>query len=170
MKPTPLIDIAELIAHQGGMCLLDRILEWDETRILLQTDSHRRPTNPLRVAGRLRALHLCEYGAQAMAVHGALRTRPPPRAPAADTAAGAASANLPGSRDTARVQAAPATGMLVSLRHVSFACDYIEDLPGSLHVAALCLQATPASLQYRFSIEHAGELLAEGRAAVMLAG
>lgn len=148
------------------MCLLDRILEWDEVRVLLQTDSHRRPTNPLRVEGRLRALHLCEYGAQAMAVHGALRTRPPQRPPAA----GSASANLPGSRTTTAAQAEPATGMLVSLRQVSFACDYIEDLPGSLLVAAHCLQATPASLQYRFSIEHAGELLAEGRAAVMLAG
>ena len=132
----------DLIPHQFEMCMLERVLEWDENAIRLATDTHRSPTHPLRHEGRLRALHLCEYGAQAMAVHGALKAR-------------AAGGN-----------AAP--GMLVSLRGVSFARDYIEDLPDELIVEAHCLQASVSTLQYQFRVMHNDELLAEGRAAVML--
>jgi predicted hotdog family 3-hydroxylacyl-ACP dehydratase len=124
------------------MCLLERIVSHDDSSITLATTTHRSPDNPLRVDGRLRAIHLCEYGAQAMAVHGALKSQ----------AEGG--------------EAAP--GMLVSLRAVTFTCDYVEDLPGELLVTAQCLQATPASLQYHFSISHEGVVLAEGRAAVVL--
>ena len=41
-------------------------------------------------------------------------------------------------------------------------------LPGSLRVEAHCLQSSESSLQYGFRVTHAGELLAEGRAAVIL--
>ena len=58
--------------------------------------------------------------------------------------------------------------MLVSLRSVVFARDCIEDLPGELRVEAECLHNEATSLQYSFRVTHAGELLAEGRAAVML--
>lgn len=134
--------LSTLIPHQGGMCLLERLVEWDDRGIVLETDTHRSLSNPLRVNGRLRAIHLCEYGAQAMAVHGALKSQ------------------------AAGERAAP--GMLVSLRSVNFTRDYIEGLPDSLRVQALCLQAGESSLQYSFRITHAGELLAEGRAAVVL--
>lgn len=134
--------IAGLIPHSGTMCLLERIVSWTDDEIRLETSTHRSPDNPLRSNGRLRAVHLCEYGAQAMAVHGALKSQ----------AKGA--------------QAAP--GMLVSLRSVEFARDFIDDLPNVLVVEAHCLQASALSLQYRFRITHGDELLAEGRAAVML--
>jgi predicted exporter/predicted hotdog family 3-hydroxylacyl-ACP dehydratase len=133
---------ASLIPHQGSMCLLDRVIAWTDERIELATSTHRAPANPLRENGRLRAVHLCEYGAQAMAVHGALRSRGSPQ------------------------RAAP--GMLVSLRAVSFSRDYVEDLPGALRVEAHCLQASESSLQYSFRVIHAEEVLAEGRAAVVL--
>jgi predicted hotdog family 3-hydroxylacyl-ACP dehydratase len=61
-----------------------------------------------------------------------------------------------------------AAGMLVSLRYVKFAVDYIHDLPASLRVEAHRLQATESSLQYSFRVTHRGDLLAEGRAAVLL--
>jgi len=134
--------IAELIPHQGTMCLLERVLEWDADRILLATASHRAEDNPLRARGRLRALHLCEYGAQAMAVHGGLIAR----------AAGA--------------RAQP--GMLVSLREVRLHCDYIEELPGELLVEARRVLQNARSLQYAFTASHAGVRLAAGRAAVMV--
>jgi predicted hotdog family 3-hydroxylacyl-ACP dehydratase len=66
--------------------------------------------------------------------------------------------------------AVAAPGMLVSLRSVSFTCDYIDQLSGSLLVEAQCLQASDTSLQYTFRVSHAGELLAAGRAAVVLKG
>lgn len=136
----PHADIAALIPHQGGMCLLEDIVEWDDSRIVLTTMTHRSPDNPLRSDGRLRAVHLCEYGAQAMAVHGALKSAPEPAPP----------------------------GMLVALRSVTFARDYIEDLDGPLRIAAVCLQATESSQQYSFEITHGGDTIAAGRAAVVL--
>lgn len=75
MKPLPKSDWAHLIPHQGGMCLLDCVIEWSDQRIHARTDSHRSTDNPLRSDGILRAVHLCEYGAQSMAVHGALLAR-----------------------------------------------------------------------------------------------
>lgn len=134
--------LATLIPHQGSMCLLERVITWNEQHIQLETASHRCADNPLRTAGRLRAIHLCEYGAQAMAVHGALR------------------AQASGGR-------AP-PGMLVSLRNVSLACEFIDQLPGVLQVMASCLQAGDGSQQYDFKVLHADEVLAEGRAAVVL--
>jgi predicted hotdog family 3-hydroxylacyl-ACP dehydratase len=136
-------DIASLIPHQGSMCLLERVLDWDASHVVLETATHRSLSNPLRSDGRLRAIHLCEYGAQAMAVHGAL-------------VSGAAGGH-----------ATP--GMLVSLRSVTLTRDYVEDLPDVLIVEARRLQASATSLQYSFRITHSGDLLAEGRAAVMLA-
>lgn len=124
------------------MCLLERVVAWTDETIRLETSTHRSPENPLRSDGRLRAVHLCEYGAQAMAAHGALKSQ----------AHGA--------------HASP--GMLVSLRSVQFSRDYIEDLPDVLVVEAKCLQANETSLQYTFRITHRDELLAEGRAAVVL--
>jgi predicted hotdog family 3-hydroxylacyl-ACP dehydratase len=136
------IDSASLIPHRGSMCLLERVVEWDERSIVLETSTHRSAANPLRMNGRLRAVHLCEYGAQAMAVHGALKSR------------------------AAGEHAAP--GLLVSLRSVSFAQDYIENLPCDLRVEAHALQAGVAGLQYDFRVTHSGQWLATGRAAVML--
>lgn len=133
--------IAALIPHQGEMCLLERVIEWDTDHIVLGTATHRSPTNPLRLEGRLRAVHLCEYGAQAMAVHGGL------------------CAQAEGKR------AQP--GFLVSLRDVAFHIDYIEHLSGELRVSARRLLQTPASWQYSFAIEHQGAVLATGRAAII---
>jgi len=134
--------IAALIPHQGSMCLLERVLEWDTERILLATATHRSPDNPLRSRGRLRALHLCEYGAQAAAVHGGLLAR----------AAGS--------------RARP--GLLVSLRDVELHRDYIDDLSGELEIEATRLIESGGSRQYAFAARSGGIPLAEGRAAVIM--
>jgi len=134
--------IATLIPHQGKMCLLEKIVRWDDREILLHTATHRSRENPLRNAcGRLRALHLCEYGAQAMAVHGALTAR--------------------ASGTTAR------PGLLVSLRAVALHCVWIETVDSLLEVTATRLLAGAGGWQYRFGISAAAQLLAEGRAAVI---
>lgn len=136
--------ILPLIPHQGVMCLWDRVLAWDAGTIRLRAGNHRDPAHPLRAGGRLHAVHLCEYGAQAMAVHGGLLAR-----------------------DSGGV--AP-PGMLVALRGVSLHAARIDDLPGDLECIAEALARSAGSQQYAFRVTHAGVLLAEGRAAVMLAG
>lgn len=133
--------ILSLIPHQGTMCLLDEVLHWDAAHIVCRSDSHRRADNPLRGPRGLRAVHLCEYGAQAMAVHGGLLARE-----RGETAA---------------------PGFLVALRGVRLNAGRIDALPGPLEVEAEQLLATAASWQYAFRVRHAGALLAEGRAAVM---
>lgn len=135
-------DWGHLIPHQGTMCLLDTVVAWTSEAIHARTDSHRRADNPLRSDGILRAVHLCEYGAQSMAVHGALIAR------------------------EAGLGATP--GFLVSLRGVSLALARIDDLDGPLDVYGDRLLGSETSWQYAFRIEHAGREIASGRAAVML--
>ena len=130
-----------LIPHKGTMCLLDDIVAWSDTTIHARTDSHRRAENPLRRDGVLRAVHLCEYGAQAMAVHGGLVAR---------AGGGVAS-----------------PGFLVSLREVELALARVDDLGGTLDVHAEKLLGDQNGWQYLFRIEHAGVLIAQGRAAVL---
>ena len=130
------------VPHQGAMCLWDEVLDWDATRIRLRAGNHRDPVHPLRARGRLPALALCEYGAQAMAVHGGLL------------------ASAQGGR--------AAAGVLVALREVVLAVDRIDDLPGLLEGEAELVAASAASQQYAFRLLHGGRVLASGRAAAML--
>jgi predicted hotdog family 3-hydroxylacyl-ACP dehydratase len=109
----------------------------------LVTGSHRRVDNPLRSDSMLRAVHLCEYGAQAMAVHGGLLAQ--------------------------REGAVAAPGLLVSLRAVKLHVARVDDLSGDLDVHAEKLLGGGGSWQYAFRVEHAGSVLAEGRAAVVQA-
>lgn len=133
--------IAALIPHQGEMCLLERVIEWDADRIVLATSTHRSRSNPLRMDGRLRAIHLCEYGAQAMAVHGGL---------------------------CARAEGRPVRpGLLASLREVSLHVGYLDDLEGELRVSARRLLETPDGWQYAFTVERGNDVLSTGRAAVV---
>ena len=137
-------NLSALIPHQGSMCLLERVLEWSDQHIRLETDTHRSIDNPLRSQNELKAVHLCEYGAQAMAVHGALQAQ-------------------------SKGGVAP-PGMLVALRSVTFHCERIDTLGASLVIEADCLQSSPTSQQYAFRVSHGNELLCEGRAAVVLRG
>jgi predicted hotdog family 3-hydroxylacyl-ACP dehydratase len=130
-----------LVPHAGTMCLLETVEEWDGERARLVTRSHASPDNPLRRGGRLPAICLCEYGAQAMAVHGALVAR-------------AAGSTL-------------APGLLVSLRDVELAVQSVESLPGELVIDVERLAAGAGGLQYRFRVSHAGMELARGRGAII---
>jgi predicted hotdog family 3-hydroxylacyl-ACP dehydratase len=131
----------QLIPHAGAMCLLETVVAWDDLRIHARADSHRDPHNPLREVARLHAVHLCEYAAQAMAIHGGLCAQ----------------------RDAAH---AP-PGLLVALHAVTLHVPRIDDLPGALDVHAEQLLAGAAGTHYAFRVEHAGHVLAEGRAAIM---
>ena len=134
-------DIEALIPHRGAMCLLERVIEWDSEHVVLATATHRAADNPLRSGGQLRAVHLCEYGAQAMAVHGGLTAQ--------------------AKGQTAR------PGFLVSLRDVKLNIDFVEQLAGELNVTAHRLLESATSWQYSFEIRHDGCVLASGRAAII---
>lgn len=124
------------------MSLLDAVLAWDEEAIHAVSESHLCAGHPLRGAQGLHAIHLAEYGAQAMAVHGALRAR---------------------RKGMHEVR----PGRLVSLRDVTLAVDYVDAGGGRLDVHAQCLYADESGAQYAFRVEQAGHVLASGRAAVI---
>lgn len=134
-------ELATLIPHQGRMCLLDSVEHWSEGQIECRTDSHRDPQNPLRHEGALAAVHLAEYGAQAMAIHGGLMER----------AAGGA--------------ARP--GLLVTLRDLKLATARIDDVAAPLDVRARRLLANADGWLYAFEVDAAGRRLASGRIGVI---
>jgi len=118
-------DPCGLVPHSGAMCLLDKVLEWDEQGILCTASSHSSPANPLRTKGRLRALHGIEYGAQAAAVHGALVAN--------------------GSRG-------PRPGYLASVRDVRYSLPFLDQVPTPLLVTARRVTALSAAAMYRVAL------------------
>jgi len=134
-------DIQSLIPHKGSMCLLERIVGWNERTMTLVTSTHSSPANPLRTQGRLRAIHLCEYGAQAMAVHGGLFAR-------------------------ARGET-PVQGLLVSLRDIVLTSATIEALDGELTIEVERLQGGTLGIQYTFRVSHRDAELVRGRGAII---
>ena len=65
-------DLYQQLPHSGAMCLIERVVSWDEKRICCSTDSHLSAANPLRQNGSLPGLCAVEYAAQALALHGVL--------------------------------------------------------------------------------------------------
>jgi len=137
----PEVRIADLVPHQGAMCLLDGIEAWSASHVHAVSRTHRAVDHPLRVAGGLPAMALVEYAAQAMALHGALQ--------------GQGRANRP--------------GMLAAVRDVRLAVDRIDDLADPLDVRVTREFADARMLSYAFEVAAGGRVLATGRATVVLA-
>lgn len=138
--------IARHIPHRGGMCLLDRVLEWDPTFVRCSATSHRDLTNPLRAHGRLGAACGIEYAAQAMAVHGA----------------------LVGSIGTNEPALPPGHGMLASMRGVVIEVDRLDDIEGDLIIVAQRQSGDAQAIGYTFDVSASGRSLLSGRATVVL--
>jgi predicted hotdog family 3-hydroxylacyl-ACP dehydratase len=134
--------IRTLIPHTGLMCLLDRVIEWDDQSIICLSNTHRDAGNPLRRQGQLSAVHAFEYGAQAAAVHGGLQAR------AAD------------------MMAPP--GYLAALRDAHLYIARLDDSPSPLLVCARRLFGDSANTIYECRILADGALLAEGRITIIL--
>ena len=130
------------IPHQGSMCLLDAVTEWDDVHIVCRASSHRTPENPLRVNGQLGAVCGIEYAAQAMAVHGALL----------------ASSDDP----VARV------GYLVSVRGTRLHVMRLDDITEDMIIDATSVTRSANNILYQFSLRAAGQILLTGRAAVVV--
>jgi predicted hotdog family 3-hydroxylacyl-ACP dehydratase len=134
-------DPRALVPHGGSMCLLTRIVSASETEIVCATDSHRSPDNPLRRAGQLAALHLAEYGAQTMAIHGGLH----------------------GVNEHAR------RGMLGAIRDLVLLVDRIDDLADELVIQATRLVANADGRIYSFNARAGTRELGSGRVSVVFA-
>ena len=134
--------IAGLIPHSGTMCLLEHLDAWDSAHIVCRADNHRNPQHPLRTRSGLLAPNAIEYAAQAMALHGALIGI------------------------EAGVPATP--GYLASTRGVHLYRLRLDDLAGELHITATRQAGDARQILYAFKVSHAGEPVAEGRAAVVL--
>jgi predicted hotdog family 3-hydroxylacyl-ACP dehydratase len=131
--------VADLVPQRGAMCLLDEVLSFDERSVVCRASSHRSADNPLRCDGRLPSIVGVEYGAQAMAVHGALQ----------------ANGSVQG-------------GMLAGARAVRCHARYLDEEPGPLTVRAERLVADGGRLLYAFAVEGATGELVSGRIAVVL--
>jgi predicted hotdog family 3-hydroxylacyl-ACP dehydratase len=132
--------------HRGAMCLLERMVAWDEGRIECLARGHRDPAHPLRSASGLMAGMAIEYAAQAAALHGGLLA------------------------EAGGTTAPP--GYLASAREVRLGAWRLDDLPAAAD-DALCIvaerQAGDAGrLLYAFRIDHGGREIASGRLAVVL--
>ena len=136
------IDIGSLLPHAGTARMIERVVSWNRESIVAATTRHRATDNPLRKDGRLAAVHLAEFGAQAMAIHGGLLT----------TADGGT----------------PRPALLVSVRNLVMSRDYIDELAGELEITARVLLAGSGGFQYSFEVRHAGDLIASGRVAAMV--
>jgi predicted hotdog family 3-hydroxylacyl-ACP dehydratase len=145
------------IPHQGRMCLLDEVLEWDAGRIRCRAGTHRTPDNPLRSQGSLGIAAGIEYAAQAMAVHGAL-------AGGADTGDSGDSGDV---GDVGSAQARSEAGFLAGLRDVRVQVLRIDDLEGDLYCDALLIAGNRDSALYEFALQADGRLLLSGRGTVI---
>jgi predicted hotdog family 3-hydroxylacyl-ACP dehydratase len=129
------------IPHQGRMCLLDEVIDWNAQYIRCATATHRAPDNPLRSHGRLGAAVGIEYAAQAMALHGAL-------------AGGAASQ--------------PQVGLLAGLRDVRLFVARLDDIDSDLICEVTHLAGDGLTALYEFALRDRDRILLSGRASVVL--
>ncbi len=133
-----------LLPHDGRMCLIDELIEWDAQRILCRTRSHLAADNPLRSDQGLDAVHAIEYGAQAIGLHGGR---------------------------LARAAGEPARGgVLVSVREVELHRERLDDTAAPLTIEAQRLLADDRNLLYAFALSLDHEPVASGRAAIITHG
>jgi predicted hotdog family 3-hydroxylacyl-ACP dehydratase len=134
------------IPHQGRMCLLDEVIEWNDRHLCCSTGTHRALDNPLRSQKRLGIAAGIEYAAQAMALHGALTS----------AAAGADAA------------AAPQVGLLASVRDVRLHVLRLDDIESDLLCEVIHLAGNSLTALYEFALRAKDKSLLDGRASVVL--
>ena len=134
--------IARLIPHQGDMCLLASVTQYDPQSITCMAVSHRLVTNPLRENGLLHAICGVEYAAQAMAIHGSL---------------------ISGQSDKP-----PRGGRLAGVRSLDLKVHRLDDIEADLEINATQIMGDENSMVYEFTVDAAGRNLLKGKATVIL--
>ncbi len=123
------------------MCLLDRVLTWNEKTIHCSSLSHTREDNPLLNNKLISSVHAVEYGAQAMAVHGGLLARESGQA--------------------------IGSGYLVSMRNIKLNCKVLNDMLDEIDIFAAQLINNSGNLVYDFEVKNKQKSLVSGRVTVM---
>ncbi len=132
--------ICRLLPHAGAMCLLDTVEAWSDTTIHCRAENHRDPANPLRGEAGLHALAALEYGAQGMAVHGALLA-----------------------------DAGPArAGYLAAVRDLQLQTRRLDNLGAALEIHADCILSDRNSSIYDLRVSAGAQPVLSARATVIL--
>lgn len=134
--------IEHLLPHAGAMRMIDAVARWNEEEIECLAHSHRDAGNPLRIGGALPAPCGLEYGAQAMAIHGAL---------------------------VAGRDAKPRVGLLVAAHALTWQVARLDTVAGALTIHARRLLGSAQQVAYEFDVRDGTRALVSGRASVMLA-
>ena len=136
--------IAARIPHAGRMCLLDRVLHWDERNIRCSAVSHRDADNPLRDAEGLSTLAAIEYAAQAAAVHSALLH-----------GAGLDAAGVPRS------------GVLAAVKNVTATRQWLHEIAEDIVIETNLLHSDPAGGIFTFAAFAGEERILSGQFTLM---
>ncbi len=137
-------ELYQQLPHSGAMCLLDRVVAWDEQRICCSTASHLSGANPLRHDGVLPGLCALEYAAQALALHGVLN------------------------RQQRAVSGQYEQAYVVSSKQLVFTADNLADVGESLTIKAELTVWHEASAIYAVSVSAGERSLLQGDLTVML--
>ena len=142
--------LEHLLPHTGRMRLIDRLVAYDEERIVCESDSHSADDHPLAENGVLSIVCGLEYGAQAMAIHGALLAGAAPRESAA----------------SGKVR----HGYLVAASDLHWKVERLDRCIGPLIIEAISEFRSGNQVAYRFELRADQRPVLTGRASVLLAG
>ncbi|BCG63860.1 MAG: hypothetical protein methR_P1605 [Methyloprofundus sp.] len=131
-------EFAHLIPHAGSMMLIDQVDSWSNKQINCTTQSHLASDNPLRLNDSISAMHLIEYGAQSMAIHGGL------------------------------LSGKSSPGFLAAVRGAHFHIDNLDNITGTLFIEACAELKIENGAVYSFRITDSHDtLLLDARATVI---
>jgi predicted hotdog family 3-hydroxylacyl-ACP dehydratase len=170
------------IPHQGRMCLLDEVLDWNAQHIRCRTATHRALDNPLRSHGRLGTACGIEYAAQAMALHGALAGEAvnalansavdgAATGAAENRASDATQSQAKGAADRALVTIPlrpSRVGLLAAVRDVRLHVLRLDDIECDLICEVTHLAGDRLTALYEFALRERDRNLVSGRASVVL--
>ncbi|MDF1582582.1 MAG: hypothetical protein RQ733_11645 [Methyloprofundus sp.] len=128
-KPISQAQFAHLIPHAGSMMLIDQVDSWTDKQIYCSTQSHLASDNPLRLNNSLSVMHLIEYGAQSMAIHGGL------------------------------LSGKSSPGFLAAVRGAHFHIDSLDSISSALHIEASAELKIENGAVYAFRITDSHDLL-----------
>ncbi len=131
------------------MRLIDRVVSHDDLSIVCESESHRAADHPLAIEGVLSIACGLEYGAQAMAIHGALLAGSAPDSPGP-------------------LESAARHGYLVAAFDLTWSVERLDQCPSPLTIEAVREFGSDNQVAYRFELSAAGESIMRGRAAVVL--